>query len=110
MRRVQGQVACLQPGPLYLAGRFPASAANSTSLLQGALPARPPGRCCRRRCALTHPTSPTRRRLWKLGDPAQTLNELRRIPAADLSAQQLERYVKLDNRDGIRTRNENRAK
>ena len=64
-------------------------------------------RCLHALLRLPHPPPG---RLWKLGEPDKTLNELRRLPADDLTAQQLARYVKLDNRDGIRTRNHDRAK
>lgn len=60
-----------------------------------------PDRLRRRLCA---------RRLWKLAEPPNTLNELRRIGGEAWSPQQLARFVKLNNRDGIRTRNHSRAK
>ena len=66
-------------------------------------------------CAAPHPVAPppapsSSPRLWKLAEPEPTLNELRRAGPATLEAPQLERYVKLENRDGIRTRNHDRAK
>lgn len=48
--------------------------------------------------------------LWKLAKPQKTLNELRRTREEDITPDLLERFVKLQNRDDIRTRNHDRAK
>lgn len=48
--------------------------------------------------------------LWQLAEPEKTLNELRRTKEEDLTDDMLGRYVKLENRDSIRTRNHERAK
>ncbi|PSC69655.1 Mitochondrial ribosomal L37 isoform 1 [Micractinium conductrix] len=48
--------------------------------------------------------------LWELAEPAKTLNELRRTKEEELTFEQLERFVKLENRDKIRNRNADRAK
>ncbi|KAL4422068.1 hypothetical protein ABPG77_001536 [Micractinium sp. CCAP 211/92] len=48
--------------------------------------------------------------LWQLAEPEKTLNELRRTKEEDLTEAMLGRYVKLENRDNIRTRNHERAK
>ncbi|EFN54258.1 hypothetical protein CHLNCDRAFT_135806 [Chlorella variabilis] len=48
--------------------------------------------------------------LWQLAEPEKTLNELRRMKSESMTPELLDRYVKLENRSGIRNLNESRAK
>jgi large subunit ribosomal protein L54 len=48
--------------------------------------------------------------LWDLAKPPKTLSELRRGNETELPMREQKRLLKLANRDGIRTRNENKSK
>ncbi|KAI3435694.1 hypothetical protein D9Q98_001752 [Chlorella vulgaris] len=48
--------------------------------------------------------------LWALAEPEKTLNEMRRMKSDEITPELLKRFVKLENREGIREVNHSRAK